>query len=53
VGDVLTGEGKVVDVYAKESKGKTMTFIVTETVWRDEATGEPVVTSRTNILHRV
>lgn len=53
VGDILTGEGKVVDVYAKESKGKTMTFIVTETVWRDEATGEPVVTSRTNILHRV
>jgi acyl dehydratase len=53
VGDVLVGEGKVVDAYAKESKGATMTFIVTETVWRDEATGEPVVTSRSNILHRV
>ena len=32
VGDVLVGEGHVVDAYTKESKGKTMTFIVTETV---------------------
>jgi acyl dehydratase len=52
VGDVLVGEGTVVDAYAKESKGKTMTFVVTETVWRDEATGEPVVTSRFNVIHR-
>ena len=51
VGDVLTGEGKVVDAYAKESKGKTMTFVVTETVWRDKA-GEPVVTTRFNVIHR-
>src|ERR1700722_5790345 len=35
VGDGLDGEGTVVDAYAKESKGRTMTFIVTETVWRD------------------
>ena len=52
VGDVLVGEGHVVDAYAKESKGKTMTFLVTETVWRDEASGEPVVTSRFNLIHR-
>jgi acyl dehydratase len=52
VGDVLVGEGTVVDAYTKESKGKTMTFIVTETVWTDDATGEPVVTSRFNLIHR-
>jgi acyl dehydratase len=52
VGDVLLGEGKVTDAYAKESKGKTMTFIVTETVWRDDTSGEPVVTSRFNLIHR-
>jgi hypothetical protein len=51
-GDVLTCEGKVVDLYAKESsKGTTMTFLVTEDVWRDEA-GEPVLTSRMNLIHR-
>ncbi len=52
VGDVLVGEGTVVDAYRKESKGRTMTFIVTETNWVDEQTGEPVVTSRFNVLHR-
>jgi acyl dehydratase len=52
VGDVLVGEGTVVDAYAKESKGKTMTFVVTETVWKDDKTGEPVVTSRFNLIHR-
>ena len=52
VGDVLDGEGPVVDAYSKESKGSTMTFVVTETVWRDHSTGEPVVTSRFNVIHR-
>jgi acyl dehydratase len=52
VGDVLDGEGTVVDAYTKESKGRTMTFVVTETVWRDHSTGEPVVTSRFNVIHR-
>jgi acyl dehydratase len=52
VGDVLDGEGTVVDCYTKESKGHTMTFIVTETVWRDRQNGEPVVTSRFNVIHR-
>jgi acyl dehydratase len=52
-GDVLVGEGTVVDAYQKESKGKTMTFLVVETAWSAEATGEPVCTSRMNIIHRV
>jgi acyl dehydratase len=52
VGDVLDGEGTVVDAYTKESKGRTMTFIVTETAWRDHTTGEPVVTTRFNVIHR-
>lgn len=52
VGDVLVGEGTVVDAYRKESKGRTMTFIVTETVWTDKETGEPVVSSRFNVIHR-
>ncbi len=51
VGDVLHNEGKVVDYYTKESNGRTMTFIVTEDVYTDE-TGEKVVTSRMNLLHR-
>jgi hypothetical protein len=29
-----------------------MTFIVMETVWRDDATGEAVVTERFNLIHR-
>jgi hypothetical protein len=49
---VLRGEGKVVDLYEKESKGKTMTFIVTETVYREEKTLEPVLTMRFNLVHR-
>ena len=52
VGDVLNGEGKIVDAYQKESKGKTMTFVVTETNWTDDKTGEPVVTARFNLIHR-
>jgi acyl dehydratase len=52
-GDVLEGEGKVVDAYEKESKGKTMTFVVVETAWTDRATGELVCTSRMNIIHRI
>ena len=51
-GDVLVGEGKVVDIYEKDSKGKTMTFLVTENVFRDEKTGDPVVTTRMNLIHR-
>jgi hypothetical protein len=52
VGDVLIGEGRIADAYQKESKGKVMTFFVSETSWSDERTGEPVVTSRFNVIHR-
>jgi acyl dehydratase len=52
VGDVLEGEGKVTDVYEKDSRGKTMTFLVTENVFKDAKTGEPVVTTRMNLIHR-
>lgn len=47
VGDVLVGEGAVTDVYEKErSSGGRLEFYVTETTWKDDATGEPVVTTR-------
>ncbi len=52
-GDVLEGRGTVADAYQKESKGKTMTFVVVETVWSEKDTGAPVCTSRMNIIHRV
>jgi hydroxyacyl-ACP dehydratase HTD2-like protein with hotdog domain len=52
VGDVVVGEGRILDIYEKESKGRTMTFVVTETVWRDENSGDPVVTERFNLIHR-
>ncbi len=51
VGQTLHQEGKVVDLYTKEAKGKTMTFLVTETVFKDDA-GDPVVTERFNLIHR-
>jgi acyl dehydratase len=52
VGDVLRGESRIVDAYTKESKGHTMTFVVNETVWSDQDSGEPVVTTRFNVIHR-
>ena len=51
VGDRLHNEGKVVDFYEKESKGRTMTFLVTENRYTDDA-GEPVLTTRMNLIHR-
>lgn len=52
VGDTLTGEGTIKDLYEKEgSGGKTMTFVVTETDWKD-ASGEPVVTTVMTLIHR-
>ena len=52
-GDVLVSSGKIADIYERESKGKTMTFIVMETEWRDEKSGEPVVTEKFNLIHRL
>jgi acyl dehydratase len=51
-GDVLYGEGTVTEAYEKESRGKVMTFLVSETVWKDQKTGEPVVTAVFNLIHR-
>jgi hypothetical protein len=43
VGDVLEGTGQVTDVYEKErSNGGKLEFYVTETEWKDAATGDPV-----------
>ena len=51
VGDTLHHEGKIVDLYSKEAKGKTMTFLVMENVFKDDS-GDPVVTERFNLIHR-
>ncbi len=52
VGDVLVGESRVADAYEKESASHSMTFIVLETAWSDDKTGDLVVTSRMNFLVR-
>ena len=50
-GDVLTYEGVVRDIYSKQSGDRTMTFIVVEDTYRNQA-GEPVLTSTMNLIHR-
>ena len=50
-GERLSSETIVADLYAKEAGDRTMTFLVTETTYRDGA-GEPVVTARMNLIHR-
>jgi hypothetical protein len=52
VGDVLVGEGRIADVYEKESKGKVMTFLVSENEYKNEASGEVVLKTRMNLIHR-
>jgi acyl dehydratase len=51
VGDLLHSEGKVTDLYTKETGDRVMTFLVTETEYRNDA-GELVLTSRMNLIHR-
>ena len=51
VGETLSFEGRVKDIYQKPTGDKTMTFLVTEDVYRD-AEGEPVLTSIMNLIHR-
>jgi acyl dehydratase len=51
VGETLTSEGRVVDLYEKQSGERTMTFLVTENEYR-AADGELVLTSRMNLIHR-
>ncbi len=51
VGDQLTSEAHMSDVYAKtNAAGKVMTFLETSTTWRD-ADGADVVTSRMTLIH--
>jgi len=52
VGDVLVGEGRIADVYEKDSGHATMTFVVTEMTWKHDATGEVAVVARSNTLVR-
>ena len=47
VGDTLVGEGAISDVYEKEKSGcGKLEFYVTETTWKNERTGNPVVTTK-------
>jgi acyl dehydratase len=50
-GDVLTYRGVVTDIYQKDSGSSTMTFMVIETTYVDEA-GQPTLTSTMNLIHR-
>jgi acyl dehydratase len=51
VGQTLQEEGKITDFYTKESSSATMTFLVTETEYRDDD-GDLVLTARMNLIHR-
>ena len=43
---MLEGTSEITDVYEKEkSSGGTLEFYMQETTWRDQATGDPVVTN--------
>ena len=50
-GQRLSSETIVADLYAKATGDRTMTFLVTETTYRDDA-GDAVVTARMNLIHR-
>ena len=52
VGDVLVGEGKILDVYERETDAAVMTFVVVETTWRNERSTQPVVTEKFNLIGR-
>ena len=51
VGQRLTFDGVVRDIYQKASGEKTMTFLVIEDTYRDEQ-GAPVLTSIMNLIHK-
>jgi acyl dehydratase len=52
VGDVLVGEGRILDVYERETDAAVMTFVVVETTWRDERSKKPVVIEKFNLIGR-
>ena len=51
VGQRLSFEGVLRDVYQKPSGTSTMTFVVTEDTYRDEQ-GEAVLTCTMNLIHK-
>jgi acyl dehydratase len=53
VGDVLVGEGKLMDIYEKETDSASMTFVVIQTQWKDAESGSPVVTEQFNLIARL
>lgn len=53
VGDVLRGEGRVADLYEKDTESATMTFVVIKTEWTDAESGAPVVTEQFNLIARL
>jgi len=54
VGDVLEGTGTITDVYEKErSNGGKLEFYVTETAWKDAASGDPVCTTTFTLVINV
>jgi acyl dehydratase len=53
VGDVLAGEGRIVDIYEKDTDRATMTFVVIRTDWADAESGAPVVTEQFNLIARL
>jgi acyl dehydratase len=53
VGDVLVGEGRIKDLYEKETDAANMTFVVMETQWKDAESGAPAVTEQFNLIARL
>ena len=53
VGDVLEGEGRIMDIYEKATDSANMTFVVIRTEWKDAGSGEPVVTEQFNLIARL
>ena len=47
-----SGEDVLVDVYEREADTHVMTFIVTDTTWTDASSGDVVVVTRFNLIHR-
>jgi hypothetical protein len=52
VGETLTGQGRIADVYERDTSSATMEFYVREMAWTD-ADGAPVVTERFTMIVRV
>ena len=52
VGQRLTYEGVVRDIYQKASGERTMTFMIVEDTYRSADDGALVLTSTMNLIHR-